>query len=398
MRHNNRKICSLVVATALTLTTVLCADTYDTKAEKLIYDDSNLSLTVAFDRYIATGTGELAQQLQVVVSEELEASATSTDAEMDLSQTGTITEIDLASTGNIVEIAQEPVQEDTEETEDIEDTTEEVYGEYPEEVAVTEEPEVVDTTETTEESTEAAVDYSAYVGKAIITATGIVNIRSDATASSDKVGTITTGGVVNVESKGSEWSVISSGNVRGYIKNEFMAFDDAAGRYADEHPNLVAYDSAAAYTAPEVTTETTTEAEYQPAVEATEEAVITTSTSGYQAVVDYALQFVGNPYVWGGSSLTNGTDCSGFTMSVYANFGYSLPHSSALQATRGTAVDLSAVSPGDLIFYKNGGTTIGHVALYIGNGQVVHASTSKTGIIVSNMYYSTPCKAVRIVN
>jgi cell wall-associated NlpC family hydrolase len=177
-----------------------------------------------------------------------------------------------------------------------------------------------------------------------------------------------------------------------------MAFDDAAGRYAAENANLVAYDSAVVYTEPAATTQATTEASYQPAVEATTANVITTATSGYQAVVDYALQFVGNPYVWGGSSLTNGTDCSGFTMSVYANFGYSLPHSSAMQATRGTEVDLSAVSPGDLIFYKNGGSTIGHVALYIGNGQVVHASTSTTGIIVSNMYYSTPCKAVRIVN
>jgi cell wall-associated NlpC family hydrolase len=394
VKRNTRRFCSFVLATALTFTTVLYSDTYDTKAETLIYDDSNLSLTAAFDRYIATGTGELAQQLQLVVSEELavETMATATDA--DLTQTGTITEVDLASTGTIVEIATEQPEETTEElSEEAQEAIENAGENQIDESTAQEASE--DVAETTTETT---ADYSAFSGKAIITATGVVNIRSDATASSDKVGTITTGGVVNVESKGSDWSVISSGNVRGYIKNEFMAFDDAAGKYADEHSNLVAYDSAVAYTAPVVTTEVSTDTEYQPATEAVVADVITTSTSGYQDVVDYALQFVGNPYVYGGSSLTNGTDCSGFTMSVYANFGYSLPHSSAMQATKGTEVDLSAVSPGDLVFYKNGGTTIGHVALYIGNGQVVHASTSKTGIIVSNMYYSTPCKAVRIVN
>lgn len=101
------------------------------------------------------------------------------------------------------------------------------------------------------------------------------------------------------------------------------------------------------------------------------------------AVAQYALQFVGNPYVYGGSSLTNGTDCSGFVMSVYANFGVSLPHSSSADRSQGYAVEggLANAQPGDLICYS------GHVALYIGNGQIVHASTSKTGIIVSNADY-----------
>lgn len=100
------------------------------------------------------------------------------------------------------------------------------------------------------------------------------------------------------------------------------------------------------------------------------------------AVADYALQFVGNPYVYGGTSLTNGADCSGFVMSVYANFGVSLPHSSASDRTQGYAVDgLENAQPGDLICYS------GHVALYIGNGQIVHASNSKTGIIVSGAGY-----------
>lgn len=101
------------------------------------------------------------------------------------------------------------------------------------------------------------------------------------------------------------------------------------------------------------------------------------------AVAEYALQFVGNPYVYGGTSLTNGADCSGFVLSVYANFGVSLPHSSKADRSQGYAVDgIENAQPGDLICYS------GHVALYIGNGQIVHASNSRTGIIVSNVNYS----------
>lgn len=100
------------------------------------------------------------------------------------------------------------------------------------------------------------------------------------------------------------------------------------------------------------------------------------------SVANYALQFVGNPYVYGGTSLTNGTDCSGFTMGVYRNFGVSLPHSSGAQRACGYGVgSLAEAQPGDLICYS------GHVALYIGGGQIVHASTAKTGIKVSSASY-----------
>lgn len=120
--------------------------------------------------------------------------------------------------------------------------------------------------------------------------------------------------------------------------------------------------------------------------------------SGTRAeVVAYALQFVGNPYVYGGTSLTNGTDCSGFTMSVFAHFGYSLNRCSRDQIYNGTNIGIYEVQPGDLLFYNNGGSTIQHVALYIGDGKIVHASTPKTGIIVSNAYYQTPCGATRIL-
>ncbi len=120
--------------------------------------------------------------------------------------------------------------------------------------------------------------------------------------------------------------------------------------------------------------------------------VPTVSGSGTGSdVANYALQFVGNPYVYGGTSLTNGADCSGFVMSVYANFGVSLPHSSSADRNVGyDAGGLANAQPGDIVCYS------GHVGIYIGNGQIVHASTSKTGIIVSNATYRQPLCVRRI--
>ncbi len=110
-------------------------------------------------------------------------------------------------------------------------------------------------------------------------------------------------------------------------------------------------------------------------------------------IADYAVQFVGNPYVYGGTSLTNGADCSGFVQSVYKHFGYSLSRTSQSQAGDGTSVSTDSLQPGDLLFYHG----FGHVAIYIGGGQVVHASTAATGIKISSYDYSPIDKAVRIV-
>ncbi|MCM1253260.1 MAG: NlpC/P60 family protein [Clostridium sp.] len=110
----------------------------------------------------------------------------------------------------------------------------------------------------------------------------------------------------------------------------------------------------------------------------------------------YAKEFLGNPYVWGGTSLTKGADCSGYVLSIYKKFGISLPHYSGSQAKCGTAIKLSEAQPGDLIFYGKG-STINHVAIYIGGGQVIHASSPKTGIRISNATYRTPLKVVRIL-
>lgn len=113
-------------------------------------------------------------------------------------------------------------------------------------------------------------------------------------------------------------------------------------------------------------------------------------------LINYAKQFLGNPYVWGGTSLTRGTDCSGFTRGIYAKYGISLPRVSRDQARGGTRVSTSSLKAGDLVFYGNSSSGyINHVAIYIGNGKIIHASNRRDGIKISNMYYRTPVKCVR---
>ena len=107
-----------------------------------------------------------------------------------------------------------------------------------------------------------------------------------------------------------------------------------------------------------------------------------------EGIVDFALQFVGNPYVYGGTSLTNGADCSGFVMSVFAEFGYELPRVAAAQCAASEKKSVADIEAGDLVFYGEG--CIDHVALYIGDGKIVHASTAATGIKVSDYDYRAP--------
>jgi len=119
------------------------------------------------------------------------------------------------------------------------------------------------------------------------------------------------------------------------------------------------------------------------------------SSSIYSSIVSYAMQFLGNRYVWGGTSLTNGTDCSGFTMGIYSHFGYYLPRTSAAQAAATRSVSSGDVRVGDLFFYGSG--SVSHVALYIGNGQIIHASNARDGIKISNAYYRKPLKIGRVM-
>ena len=173
----------------------------------------------------------------------------------------------------------------------------------------------------------------------------------------------------------------------GYVKNEYITISY----------NMPTAKAVSAPTQDTTTTEApTTEA---PTTEApTTEAPVTeapTSDLGQQ-IANFACQFVGNPYVYGGTSLTNGADCSGFTLALYALWGINLPHSANSQSYMGTAVDFSELIPGDLIFYADPDGTMGHVGIFIGNGQIVHASSRRTGIKISNYNYRTPVKARRL--
>mgnify|MGYP004534469079 FL=1 len=366
------------------------------------------------------------------------------------------------------------------------------------------------TTETTEDTTKVAetCKYPQFENRCLTTTTGNVNIRSEASAESEKVGTLPSGGIALVKEKGDEWTYIASGNCEGYIKNEFIAFGDDAGAYAETHLDKVAKvtattlsvreegnadstcitlvpqggtytilsddgdwlqvavdDSTTGYISSEYAEKefkvvrATTVAEEEAAEQAEKEAQekaqadkeakekadqqaggqteapsndnesgsdngsgsgsgsgsdngsgsgsgseapaapVDTSADGVQKGADlaaYAQQFVGNPYVYGGTSLTNGADCSGFTLALYALWGINLPHSANSQSYMGTAVDFSELIPGDLIFYADPDGTMGHVGIYIGNGQIVHASSRRTGIKISNYNYRTPVKARRL--
>ena len=204
---------------------------------------------------------------------------------------------------------------------------------------------------------------------------GYINIREEMNTDCEVVGKIRKDAICEVVSIEDEWCEIESGEIKGYISSEYLLTGEKANEKAEE---LMAEG-----------------VELETAITMMEYRYGKGVTDIQMEICEFARQFVGNPYRWGGTSLTNGADCSGFTLSVYANYGVSLPHSSKAQANCGTRIDLSELQPGDLVFY--GGKNIHHVAMYIGNGQVVHAQSTNTGIVVSSMNYNTPTRAVRIL-
>lgn len=240
-----------------------------------------------------------------------------------------------------------------------------------------------------------------------------INIRKEATTDSEIVGIMKNNAVATVTGTEDGWYQITSGSISGYIKAEYLTVGDQAlldsvkTRTATVETETLKVRSEASTDASVVTLagqdeQLTVTDEQTPGwvkVETSDgEGYISTeyaevadtyqyaekpevesaqSSSG-SSVISYASQFLGNPYVWGGTSLTGGADCSGFTQSVYAQFGYSLPRTSYEQQNWGTEVSYADAQPGDLICYG------GHVAIYMGNGQIVHASNSRDGIKISN--------------
>ena len=265
---------------------------------------------------------------------------------------------------------------------------------------------------------------------------GNLNVREAPSTEASVVGKMPNNAGCEILEVDGEWTKISSGDVTGYVSSEYLLTGEEALAKAEEVKQTVAtVTTTTLYVREEPNTDCTiitsmpigeelevvevsdgwvkinvdsdqgyVSSDYVEVSTELAKAMTMTEVRYGQGVSDvrvsmvqYATQFVGNPYVWGGTSLTRGADCSGFVLSVYANYGISLPHSSRAQANCGSTISASEAKPGDLFFYGNG-KSINHVAIYIGNGQVVHASSPKSGIKISSAYYRTPVKVVRIIN
>ena len=232
---------------------------------------------------------------------------------------------------------------------------------------------------------QAAIELAAKVGHRVaVVNTTTLKVREEPSTEAAVLGLVPNKDRLTVLAETDEWVKVSIEEGDGYVSKEFISVSTEfvqAESKAEEEARLKKEDddrkkaNAAAAQAQKKNSSTSSSSGK------TSSYSVSGSGTG-SSVAGYALQFVGNPYVYGGTSLTNGTDCSGFTMSVYRNFGVSLPPSSGAQ--RGIGYDVGGIQnaqPGDLVCYS------GHVGLYIGNGQIVHASTAATGIKISNASY-----------
>ena len=263
-----------------------------------------------------------------------------------------------------------------------------------------------------------------------------LNVREEPSEDGKLVGKMSKNSGCEVYEIKDGWAYIKSGKVTGYVKAEFLLTGKEARDRADE----VATDMAVCNSGGlRVREEASTESPVITLVAEGEELEVVEQLDGWVKImlddeeayvssdyvdiakkldravtqteliygkgvsdvrvdlVNFAKQFLGNPYVWGGTSLTNGADCSGFVQSVFKNYGVSLPRTSSAQSTTGTKISLSEAQPGDLVFYAKNGR-VNHVAIYIGSGQVIHASNARTGIKISNASYRTPYAVKRVLN
>lgn len=282
---------------------------------------------------------------------------------------------------------------------------------------------------------EPAPVVAGYTNLGVANVTNYLNVREEPTEGGKLLGKLPMNAGCEILEEISGWYKIQSGNLTGYVSGEFLLTGEEANQRA-----LEAMTKVATVTADQlrVRSEPNTDSSVTARIAEGEELEVVSVLDGWVQVnitstqafvssefvnihdtlpkgvtlqelsygggvsntavdlIEYAKQFLGNPYVYGGTSLTKGTDCSGFTLRIFEHFGYSLNRTSAAQANNGRRVSLSEIQPGDLLFY-NYGAGIGHVAIYIGGGQIIHASTERTGIIIGNAYFTTPACAVRII-
>lgn len=270
------------------------------------------------------------------------------------------------------------------------------------------------------------------LGMSVISS-GNLNIRQEASTDSEVVGILTNHNACELLEDAGEWYKVTSGKVTGYVNKQYLVTGDEAESIAEQEIKTVAtvntetlnvraeksteaavlsqVGNSEAFTVNSVadgwveisvddsvgyiSQDYVTLAQALPTAKTIEQVKYGDGVSDVRAsVVSYALQFVGNRYVWGGTSLENGIDCSGFTMRILGKYGVSLPHSSKAQPSCGTKISASDAKPGDLFFYGSG-SSISHVAIYIGNGQIVHASNKRDGIKVSNAFYRSPICVAR---
>lgn len=270
------------------------------------------------------------------------------------------------------------------------------------------------------------------LGMSVISS-GNLNIRQEASTDSEVIGILTNHNACELLEDAGEWYKVTSGKVTGYVNKQYLVTGDEAEAIAEQEIKTVAtvntetlnvraeksteaavlsqVGNSEAFTVNSVadgwveisvddsvgyiSQDYVTLAQALPTAKTIEQVKYGDGVSNVRAsVVSYALQFVGNRYVWGGTSLEKGIDCSGFTMRILGKYGISLPHSSKAQLSYGTKISASEAKPGDLFFYGSG-RSISHVAIYIGNGQIVHASNKRDGIKVSNAYYRNPICVAR---
>ena len=236
-----------------------------------------------------------------------------------------------------------------------------------------------------------------YLDMAFANVTSFLYVRSEPTKESEYVGKLYPGYAAKITGPVGEWTAVESGDVTGYVKTEYILTGAEAQTYAE---NLVTEAQqegkeeaeAFTYAVSRKSEEAQITQEVQENVQQTETTEVSAQpASNGQAIVDYACQFIGNPYVWGGTSLTDGADCSGFVQSVFAHFGISLPRTTYDQINAGVEVSYDQAMPGDLICYD------GHIGIYIGNGQIVNAQNPEQGIGISPATYTTILSVRRIV-